>query len=138
MEKEITVVSKFCTWWQFADGSRKDQTLSKQHSSRLCRILETIDVQKRIGSSFDRTPVWDTFLKEYTEKKYPADTIKAYLLSLRHFYSFVIAEKPESVGASCTLGNEMREKPRLWSASYRKNSKQRSRQSNNSRDGDHL
>ena len=36
-----------------------------------------------------------------------------------------MAEKPESVGADCTVVNQMREKATLWSASYRKDSKRR-------------
>lgn len=99
--------------------------MSKQHGSQLCRILETIDPQKRIDSLFNRTLARDTFLKEYVENKYTADTIKAYLLSLRHFCSSVMAETPESVGADHTLVNQMREKATLWSVSYRKDSKHR-------------
>lgn len=84
------------------------------------------------------------FLKEYAENKYTADTIKAYLLSLRHFCSFVMAEKPESVGADHTLVNQMREKATLWSASYRKDSKHRHLDKMNRdlgtliRDGEHI
>ena len=125
VEKEIDAISTFCTWLQSADGGRKDLKLSKQHGSQFCRILETTDGQKRIHSLFNRTLVPDTFFKEYAEKKYTADTIKAYLVSLRHSCSFVMAEKPESVGADCTLVNQMREKARLRYASYRKDSKLR-------------
>ena len=118
--------------------------MSKQHGSQLCRIRETIDPQKRIDSLFNRTLVRDTFLKEYAENKYTADTIKAYLLSLRHFCSFVMAEKPESVGADHTLVNQMREKATLWSASYRKDSRHRHLDKMNRdlgtliRDGEHI
>ena len=124
-QKEIHVISSFCAWLESADGGRKDPKLSKQHASQLFRMLETIDPEKQINSLFNRTLVRDTFLKEHAETKYTADTIKAYLLSLRHFCSFVIAEKPESVDANTVLVNQIREKARLWSMSYKKDSKRR-------------
>ena len=59
------------------------------------------------------------------EKKYTADTMKAYLLSLRHFCTYVIAEKPASVDVDPVLVRQIQEKARLWSMSYRKDSKRR-------------
>ena len=59
------------------------------------------------------------------EKKYTADTVKAYLLSLRHFCTYVIAEKPASVDVDPVLVRQIQEKARLWSMSYRKDSKRR-------------
>ena len=123
-EKEISVMSSFCSWLQSADGGRKDKKLSKQHASQLFRILEIIDPQKQMSSLFNKTLLRDTFLK-HAETKYTADTVKAYLLSLRHFCSYVLAEKPESVDVDPALARQIGEKARLWSMSYKKDSKRR-------------
>ena len=39
----------------------------------------------------------DKFLVDYAEKMYKPDTVKAHLLSLRNFCSFVKTEEPSSV-----------------------------------------
>ena len=64
------------------------------------------------------------FLRQ-AEKKYTADTMKAYLLSLRHFCAYVIAEEPAGVNVDPVLVHQIQEKARLWSMSYRKDSKRR-------------
>ena len=124
VEEEISVVSSFCSWLQSADGGRKDKKLSKQHGAQLLRILQTIDPSQQFQSLFNKTLLRDTFLKQ-AEKKYTADTMKAYLLSLRHFCTYVIAEKPVSVDVDPALVRQIQEKARLWSMSYRKDSKRR-------------
>ena len=124
VEEEISVVSSFCSWLQSADGGRKDKKLSKQHGAQLLRILQTIDPSQQFQSLFNKTLLRDTFLKQ-AEKKYTADTMKAYLLSLRHFCTYVIAEKPVSVDVDPALVRQIQGKARLWSMSYRKDSKRR-------------
>lgn len=93
VEEEISVVSSFCSFLQSTDGGRKDKKLSKQHGSQLLHILQTIDPSQQFQSLFNKTLLRDTFLKQ-AEKRYTADTMKAYLLSLRNFctYMYVIAE----------------------------------------------
>ena len=102
VEDEISVVSSFCSGLQSADGGRKDKKLSKQHASQLFRILQIIDPSLQFESLFNKALVSDTFLTQ-AEAKYTADTVKAYLLSLRHFCSYVVAEKPESVDVDSAL-----------------------------------
>ena len=118
------MVSSFCSWLQSADGGRKDKKLSKQHGAQLLHILQTIDPSQQFQSLFNKTLLRDTFLKQ-AEKKYTADTMKAYFLSLRHFCTYVIAEKPVSVDVDPALVRQIQEKARLWSMSYRKDSKRK-------------
>jgi len=105
---------------QSADGGRKDK-LSKQHASQLFRILQITDPSLQFESLFNKALVRDTFLTQ-AEAKYTADTVKAYLLSLRHFCLYVVAEKPESVEVDPALVQQIQEKVRLWSMSYKKDS----------------
>lgn len=88
------------------------------------RILQIIDPSLQFESLFNKALVRDTFLMQ-AEAKYTADTVKAYLLSLRHFCSYVVAEKPESVDVDPALVQQIQEKARLWSMSYKKDSKRR-------------
>ena len=124
VEEEISVVASFINWLQSADAGRKDKKLSKQHGSQLLRILQTIDPSQQLQSLFNKTLIRDTFLRQ-AEKKYTADTMKAYLLSLRHFCAYVIAEEPAGVDVDPVLVRQIQEKARLWSMSYRKDSKRR-------------
>lgn len=124
VEEEIRVMSSFCSWLQSACGGRKDKKLSKQHGLQLLRILKTIDPSQQFQSLFNKTLLRYTFLKQ-AEKKYTADTMRAYLLSLRHLCTYVIAEKPASVDVDPVLLCQIQEKARLWSMSFRKDSKRR-------------
>ena len=118
------MVSSFCSFLQSTDGGRKDKKLSKQHGSQLLHILQTIDPSQQFQSLFNKTLLRDTFLKQ-AEKKYTADTMKAYLLSLRNFCTYVIGEKHANVDVDPVLVCQIQEQARLWSMSYRKDSKQR-------------
>jgi len=102
-------VSSFISWLPSADGGRKDKKLSKQHGSQLVRILQAIDPSQQFQSLFNKTLLRDTFLKE-AEKKYTADTMKAYLVSLRYFCTYVIAEKPAGVDVDPVLVRQIQEK----------------------------
>ena len=123
-EQQLDMMFSFCSWLQSADGSRKDPKLSKQHTSQLSRILEIIDPTKNLRSLLRKSLLWDIFLR-HAETKYTADTIKAYFLSLRHFCSYVRSEKPECVDVDPALVSQIAEKARLWSMSYKKDSKRR-------------
>ena len=74
-------------------------------------------------SLFDGSPLNDKFIK-YAEQKYVPQTIKSYLMSLRHFYSYVLAEKPV-IDATTELVTQMMEKVKRWSSSYKRSSQKR-------------
>ena len=125
VELDESIFSSFCQWLQTADGGRKDAKLSKQHASQLKRILTTIDPDENVNSLFDKNLIRDKFLKQHAEMKYTADTVKAYLLSLRHFCSYIIAETPKSIKVETAVVFQIEEKARLWSSSYKKDSNRR-------------
>ena len=41
-------------------------------------------------------------------------------MSLRHFYSYIIAENPKEIQADCHLANQLKEKMIRWSTSYKR------------------
>ena len=59
------------------------------------------------------------------DKKYEAATIKSYLMSLQHFYSFLLSDKPETIAFNWLDVRSAREKVKMWSASYKRESNTR-------------
>lgn len=109
------VIVLLAKWLQSPDGGKKDEKTAKQHVSQIKNILSLIDADRRVMSLFDCTLIQSKFVK-YAEEKYVRQTIKSYLMSLCHFYSYVLAEKP-AIDASTQLVTQMMEKVKRWSAS---------------------
>ena len=59
------------------------------------------------------------------EKMYEAGTIKCYLMSLRPFYSFLLSDRPESISVNWLDVSAYREKVKMWSVSYKRESSMR-------------
>lgn len=81
--------------------------------------MVTIDPEKNLTSLFNKSLVRDKFLKEHAEQNYKPDTVKAHLLSLRNFCSFVLTEEPECITVNAAIIQQVAEKARLWSSSYK-------------------
>lgn len=124
-EENVEIFKSFCQWLQTADGGRKDTKMAKQHCSQVRKILVTIDPEKNLTSLFNKSLVRDKFLKEHAEQKYKPDTVKAHLLSLRNFCSFVLTEEPECITVNAAIIQQVAEKARLWTSSYKKDSNRR-------------
>ncbi|XP_068757402.1 uncharacterized protein [Montipora capricornis] len=124
MDEEETF-RDFCQWLQTADGGRRDEKMAKQHCSQVRKMLVTIDSERKLSSLFNKNLIRDRFLKDYAEKMYKPDTVKAHLLSLRNFCSFVRTEEPSSVTVNADTIQKIEEKARLWSSSYKKDSNRR-------------
>ena len=117
------VLVPLANWLQSPDGGKKDEKTAKQHVSQIKNILSLIDAERRVVSLFDGSLLNDKFIK-YAEQKYVPQTIKSYLMSLRHFYSYVLAEKPV-IDATTELVTQMMEKVKRWSSSYKRSSQKR-------------
>ncbi|XP_068689985.1 uncharacterized protein [Montipora foliosa] len=118
------LIVDFENWLQSPDGGKKDVKTAKQHASQVKRILFVIDIDKKVSSLLDFGLLKEKFVK-HAEEKYVAETIKSYLTSLQHFYSFLLSEKPKEITASCELISQLREKMRRWSTSYKRSSLKR-------------
>lgn len=122
-EENVEIFNSFCQWLKTADGGRKDTKMAKQHCSQVRKILVTIDPEKNLTSLFNKSLVRDKFLKEHAEQNYKPDTVKAHLLSLRNFCSFVLTEEPECITVDAAIIQQVAEKARLWSSSYKDSSR---------------
>ena len=117
------VLVPLANWLQSPDGGKKHEKTAKQHVSQMKNILSLIDAERRVVSLFNGSLLNDKFIK-YAEQKYVPQTIKSYLMSLRHFYSYVLAEKPV-IDATTELVTQMMEKVKRWSSSYKRSSQKR-------------
>jgi hypothetical protein len=86
----------FEDWLRSPDGGKRDEKTVKQHGAQLFGMLKAVDDQQDLNSLLDVKLVRHVFLKSHAKaKNYEAGTIKSYLMSLRHFYSFLISDMPE-------------------------------------------
>ena len=118
------LVHSFAEWLESLDGRKKDAKTAKQHRSQINRILSVIDADKNIASLMDFTLLKERFIK-YAEERCVAETIKSFLTSIQHFYSFLLSEKPEEIKASSELITQMSEKLKRWSTSYERSNMKR-------------
>jgi hypothetical protein len=115
------VLIKFEEWLKSPDGGKRDNKTVNQHSAQLVNMLNAIYDTGEIESLLDIGLVRSAFLKTHVEaKKYEPGTIKSYLMSLRHFFSFLLTENPDEVNFNVEEVTSSREKVRLWSTSYKR------------------
>ena len=115
------LIAEFQEWLASPDGSKKDEKTVMQHGSQPYIMLKAIDNSENLKSLFDLKLIGQVFLNGHVkEKKYEAGTIKSYLMSLGHFYSFVLSDKPDSININLLDVSSYREKVKMWSASYKR------------------
>ena len=120
----------FSTAESAAAGNRKGKTNANEHGQkrrnkdyhekRCCPMVGCSAVVKRLPAHLQTV---HGFVK-YAERKYVPQTIKSYFMSLRHFYSYVLAEKPV-IDATTELVTQMMEKVKRWCSSYKRSSQKR-------------
>ena len=117
---------QFEDWLLSPDCERKDEKTTKQHVAQVKKVLSVVGGGTCLQSLVDTKKIRDVFLRQYAEVKYLPATIKSYLMSLQHYCSFLLAEKPASGG---TFEKDdvvcLREKLRNWSASYKRDTTRR-------------
>ena len=116
-----SVIVTFEKWLRSPDGGKRDEKTAKQHSAQLMGMLNAIDKSGDITSLLDTNRVSSVFLETYAkEKKYKAGTTKSYLMSLRHFYSFLLSDNPDDVAFNADDVRAAMERIRLWSTSFKR------------------
>lgn len=119
---------EFQKWLVSPDGGRKCQKSAKQHAFQVSVILASVDPNKSISSLWCRELLAKFLSVDVVAKAFLPGTVKSYLSSLRHFYSYLIAEEERH-----TLGPDDKQKIQLmsdrisrWICSYRKDAATRS------------
>ena len=116
------ILDQFRDWLLSPDGEQKDKKTAMQHVSQLKRVMAVTGAG--LASLIDAKEIRDVFLRHATEKYYPA-TIKSYLMSLHHYCSFLLEDKPHGVDYVKDDVIALREKLKKWSASYKRDSTRR-------------
>ena len=127
-EEQLTVPHLFASfkkWMVSPDGGKKDIKTAKQHAAQLRKVLEQTGQQENPNALLDFKLIRDKFVTEYAEVHYEAQTIKSYIMSIRHFLSFVLSEEPNEISATKDQIVTLEEKMRRWAASYKKSTKKR-------------
>lgn len=124
---------QFRTWLQTPDGGRKCEKSAKQHAFQMGVIFEAVNT-----STLNMHTVkllWCKkllvkFLTVYAvEKQFLPGTIKSYLSSLRHWYSYILSEEADRLSTEEKQQiQQTRDRVSRWTASYRKDSAARSLQ----------
>ena len=120
--RETEILKKFCDWLVSPDGEQKDKKTANQHVSQLSRIMSVTGGGP--ASLVDKKKIRDVFLPQAKEK-YHAATIKSYLMSLQHYCSFLLEDKPSDVGYDRDEVTDLRGKLKKWSASYKRETTRR-------------
>ena len=107
-DEEITVtkgdinffMNKFVNHKISIDGGNGDLKSAQQSRQQVTAILDTLQ-SRSLSSLCDRANIREKFLFTYVkEQKYAPLTIQRYLLSLIHFYDFIICEEIQIDGVS--------------------------------------
>jgi len=118
-------LQEFEDWLVSPDCEKKDAKTAKQHVAQVKKVLSIIGEGSCLHSLLDRKLVQDVFLRQYAKKKYYPTTIKSYLMSLQHYCSFLLGEKPSGVEFEKDDVISLREKLKNWSASYKRETTRR-------------
>ena len=119
------MLSKFHRWLLSPDGGKKDAKTGKQHVAQVKRVLSILGNGGKVESLLEATNIRDIFLGEHAAEKYHPATIKSYLMSLQHFCSFVLSDRPPDVEFNTDDVVRIRDKFKRSSASYKKESTRR-------------
>ena len=84
-------IGKVFDWLISTDGGHLDKKTANQHVKQQRRILSKIDPDENLSSLLDFSLIRDVFMK-HAEATYVVGTIKSYLMSLQHFYSYLQAD----------------------------------------------
>ena len=72
------------------DGANKDPQQAGQHASQINKIIKAVG---GLNNLFDKTKLWKEWLQPFEESQKRPGTIKAYLVSLKHLFTFMINEE---------------------------------------------
>ena len=114
------ILEEFRIWMESPDGGKKDSKTSNQHKRQLAKISQTIGDGARSLLNFKL--LRNKFILQYceSERKFQPQTVQSYLMSIRHFLSFLIADEPKGLDFEKNDILSLRERFERWSSAYQK------------------
>ncbi|XP_057314607.1 uncharacterized protein LOC130655820 [Hydractinia symbiolongicarpus] len=112
------ILERFVTYKISVDGGKSCQKSAIQSKQQLRDIWAALD-SSYLSDLVRKYKIRDTFLTTYAEKtkKYKALTIKRYILSLPHFYDFLLTEEIHLPGIAPDMILRMKVSVSRWSKS---------------------
>lgn len=88
--------------------------------NQLQRVLKIIDEEEQLTSLLNYKLIRDSFITEHAEEKYNLKTIKSHIMSIRHFYPYLVADEPASISFEKGTILMLHERLQRWTKSYKK------------------
>jgi len=123
--KACEVVAKFVKWLTMPDGGLKNEKSARQHGAQISFIIASAGGEPDIVLLWDRDVMERFTTKVAVEKNFTPGTRKAYLGSVRHFYSYMLSEECDIDEHRNECIRRMKDRVTNWIAAYRKDSSQR-------------
>ena len=117
------LLEKLQRWFMSPDGGLKAAKDARQNSRQVGTVLKFVG---SLTNLFNKNSLWNDWIQQFSENHRPG-TIKSYLISLRHFYTFLISEKVK-VNVENSDHNSLvrlKEKLAFWMKSYSKKCEER-------------
>lgn len=112
---------QFTTWLQTPDGRKKCEKSAKQHAFQVKVIYDTIVADNDISCLWSKNAVLKFLSTDKVKNQFLPPTVKSYLGSLRHFYTFLLSEESDRLNKDETkLIEDMNARVARWISSYRK------------------
>jgi hypothetical protein len=116
----------FQTWLQSTDGGRKCEKSAKQYAFQVGVIFGAIDENASVSSLWNKKLVSKFLSEDAVERQFLPGTVKSYLSSLRHWYSYVLAEESDMPSRQeKDMISNMSDRVARWINSYRKDAASR-------------
>lgn len=112
---------QFQMWLQSADGGRKCEKSAKQHAFQVGVIFDAVAESRHVSALWDYK-LLSGFLKVHAvEKQFSPATIKSYLSSVRHWFSYIVAEESDRLTSEEKQRiQQVSDRVLRWIGSYKK------------------
>ena len=112
-----SIFAKFFEFLVSPDSGNREHRSAKYCVKRVMRVFDVVSPDQNLNSLCDRLLLRDTFLKSYcTAQNYHPVTIQGFLVSLGHFFDFVISEDVEGFNQDKVA--RMKSRLPMWKSSY--------------------
>jgi len=100
------------------DGGRGDLASAMQSKQQIKTVMSTLN-SDNFNDLFNRKKIRDTFLHDYADNNYKPATIMRYLLSMQHFYDFLLTEELKIEGVAPEDFLRMKVLVNRWRTAYK-------------------
>jgi site-specific recombinase XerD len=112
---------QFQVWLQSADGGRKCEKSAKQHAFQVGVIFEAVAESRHVSALWNHKLLSQFLNVHAVQKQFLPATVKSYLSSLRHWFSYIVAEESDRLTVEEKQQiQQVSDRVSRWIGSYRK------------------